>query len=106
MFGRSSIGFKFMINNATGSVRSKSTVPIILLEDIAGRGLKGDIISVKRGFARNYLVPRKQAGIQTHAFISSILSFCVVYASVDNKKEFAIYPAPSSVIDHAKAATL
>ncbi|HIC37278.1 MAG TPA: 50S ribosomal protein L9, partial [Candidatus Marinimicrobia bacterium] len=31
---------------------------IILLKDLEGFGSEGDIINVKPGFARNYLVPR------------------------------------------------
>ncbi len=34
---------------------------VILLEDIEGRGKAGDIIEVKNGYARNYLIPRKLA---------------------------------------------
>ena len=31
---------------------------VILLKDLEGFGSEGDIINVKPGFARNYLVPR------------------------------------------------
>ncbi len=34
---------------------------VILLDDMKGVGQKGDTISVKPGFARNYLLPRKLA---------------------------------------------
>ena len=34
---------------------------IILLENIAGQGKKGDLISASDGYARNYLFPRKLA---------------------------------------------
>lgn len=38
---------------------------VILREDVKGKGSAGDIIEVKSGFARNFLVPRG------HAFIAS-----------------------------------
>lgn len=43
------------------SKRCASNIKIILLQDIENRGKKGDIIEVKRGFARNCLIPKKLA---------------------------------------------
>ncbi|MGE3062237.1 MAG: 50S ribosomal protein L9 [bacterium] len=34
---------------------------VILREEIAGVGKKGEVINVKTGFARNYLIPSKKA---------------------------------------------
>lgn len=34
---------------------------LLLLEDVHGVGRKGDIVSVKPGFARNYLYPQQKA---------------------------------------------
>ena len=34
---------------------------IILLEDIANLGYKDDIVTVKNGYGRNYLIPQKKA---------------------------------------------
>lgn len=34
---------------------------IILLQDVANLGSKDDIVSVKNGYARNYLIPQKYA---------------------------------------------
>ena len=45
-----------------GQVRFGGTIPVILIQDIEKRGSKGDVIDVKRGFARNVLIPRKAAG--------------------------------------------
>ena len=43
-------------------VRFGTSIPVVLIDDIENRGEKGDVIIVKRGFARNYLIPRKMAG--------------------------------------------
>lgn len=54
-------------------VRHGTTIPIILLETIPNRGAKGETISVKRGFARNCLIPKKMA----------------VYATDENRQRLA-----------------
>ena len=36
---------------------------IILLEDVEGVGEKGDLANVSRGYARNYLLPKRLAGV-------------------------------------------
>lgn len=38
---------------------------IILVEDVTGLGHKGEVVNVKPGFARNYLLPRKMAILGT-----------------------------------------
>ena len=38
---------------------------IILLTDVEKLGLRGEIVDVKRGYARNYLLPRKLAEVAT-----------------------------------------
>jgi large subunit ribosomal protein L9 len=38
-------------------------VDIILLQDIEGVGEKGDLASVSRGYARNYLLPKRLAEV-------------------------------------------
>ena len=53
--------------------RQGTSVAIVLLKDLPGRGSAGDIVEVKRGFARNLLIPRKVA----------------VYATRDNRIQFA-----------------
>ena len=53
--------------------RQGTSVAIVLLKDLPGRGNAGDIVEVKRGFARNLLIPRKLA----------------VYATRDNRIQFA-----------------
>jgi large subunit ribosomal protein L9 len=36
---------------------------IILLEDVGNVGVTGDLVSVKPGYARNYLIPRNKAAV-------------------------------------------
>ena len=43
---------------------------VILFEDVPGWGEEGDIIEVKRGYARNYLLPRGLAVICTKASLA------------------------------------
>ena len=40
---------------------------IILLEDVINLGYKGDIVEVKRGYGRNYLIPQKKGVIATES---------------------------------------
>ncbi len=47
---------------------------VILLEELEGRGSFGDIITVKDGFANNYLIPRKLALPATEGNIKHIKS--------------------------------
>ncbi len=42
-----------------------STVQVILAEDVPNLGHMGDLVTVKRGYARNYLLPKKLAVIAT-----------------------------------------
>jgi len=45
---------------------------IILCEDVPGLGKSGDIVNVKGGYARNYLLPKKKACIMTPANLKQI----------------------------------
>jgi large subunit ribosomal protein L9 len=42
---------------------------VILREDVPALGKAGDVVEVKRGFGRNYLVPQKKALVATSANI-------------------------------------
>lgn len=44
---------------------------VILREDVKGKGSAGDIIEVKPGFARNFLVPRGFAYIATEEYVKA-----------------------------------
>lgn len=45
---------------------------IILFEDVPGLGEEGDIVEVKRGYARNYLLPRGFAVICTKSALATL----------------------------------
>src|SRR5437870_1993387 len=45
---------------------------VILLQDIEKVGLRGEVVSVARGFARNYLLPRKLAETATPARVAEL----------------------------------
>jgi large subunit ribosomal protein L9 len=46
-------------------IRAGSSIKIILLENHEKKGAAGDIVEVKRGYARNFLIPRKIAAYAT-----------------------------------------
>ncbi|MDZ4684108.1 MAG: 50S ribosomal protein L9 [Planctomycetaceae bacterium] len=50
---------------ASGRPRMHRQVELLLAEDVAAVGQQGDIIKVKPGFARNYLLPQGLATIAT-----------------------------------------
>mmetsp|Transcript_22988 Transcript_22988/g.33349 ORF Transcript_22988/g.33349 Transcript_22988/m.33349 type:complete len:220 (-) Transcript_22988:33-692(-) len=68
------------------------SIKVVLLEGDESRGwLKGQEVTVKRGFARNYLIPKKQA----------------VYATKENIEKFKTVSdedAPQKVTRHTKQA--
>ena len=45
--------------------RSNRTVPLILNEDVDSVGFKGELVQVKAGFARNFLLPKRLAVLAT-----------------------------------------
>ncbi len=45
---------------------------VILLQDVEKLGLRGDVVSVARGYARNYLFPRKLAEQATEARVTQL----------------------------------
>src|SRR6185503_14947085 len=60
------------VTNKPGSDRGVTTMEVILLERIGKLGQMGDVVRVKDGFARNFLLPRGKA----------------LRATSDNKKRF------------------
>lgn len=45
---------------------------VILLKDVENLGLRGDVVSVARGYARNYLLPRRLAEVATPARVAEL----------------------------------
>src|SRR5690242_4730699 len=45
---------------------------VILRQDVDKVGLRGDVVSVARGFARNYLLPRQLAEVATPAKVAEL----------------------------------
>jgi large subunit ribosomal protein L9 len=45
---------------------------VILLEDVDTLGLRGDLVSVARGYMRNYLEPRRLAEVATEARVAEL----------------------------------
>jgi large subunit ribosomal protein L9 len=45
---------------------------VILLQDVEKLGLRGDVVDVARGYARNYLLPRRLAEVATPARVSEL----------------------------------
>jgi large subunit ribosomal protein L9 len=47
-------------------------VDVILLQDVEKLGLKGDVVPVARGYARNFLLPRRLAEVATPGRVSEL----------------------------------
>ena len=45
---------------------------VILLKDVETLGLRGDVVDVARGYARNYLLPRRLAEVATTARVAEL----------------------------------
>jgi large subunit ribosomal protein L9 len=45
---------------------------VILTSDVEKRGLKGEVVDVKRGYARNFLLPRRLAEVATPGRVAEI----------------------------------
>ena len=45
---------------------------IILLKDVEKLGLRGEVVDVKRGYARNYLLPRRLAEVATPGKVAEL----------------------------------
>jgi len=56
---------------------------VILIEDVQGTGKKGDTVTVRDGYGRNFLVPR---GLAIPATQGNVVRFENIVRSVSNKK--------------------
>ncbi|HJL15875.1 MAG TPA: 50S ribosomal protein L9 [Sandaracinaceae bacterium LLY-WYZ-13_1] len=59
---------------------AKHSVNVVLRDDVENLGRSGELVSVKPGYARNYLIPRGLAAIATHGNVKQI----------EHEKEMAI----------------
>ncbi|MFK7989248.1 MAG: 50S ribosomal protein L9 [Sandaracinaceae bacterium] len=51
---------------------AKTTVQVVLRDDVENLGRSGELVRVKPGYARNYLMPRGLAAIATHGNVAQI----------------------------------
>jgi large subunit ribosomal protein L9 len=51
---------------------ARQTVQVVLRDDVENLGRSGDLVRVKPGFARNYLIPRGLAALATHGNVAQI----------------------------------
>jgi len=56
----------------TAAIAGSADVEVILLSDVEHVGLRGDVVSVARGYARNYLLPRQLAEEATAARVAEL----------------------------------
>lgn len=52
---------------AAQQTRSKRSVELLLAEDVPALGKQGEIVQVRRGYARNYLLPQGLATVATES---------------------------------------
>ena len=50
-----------------------ANVKLILKEDVSGLGHAGDVVSVKPGYAKNFLVPEGNATVASEARIRTLV---------------------------------
>ena len=84
---------------------------LLLLEDVESLGWLGDVVEVKDGYARNYLVPQGLATVPTEANIQSIAEESVRRAEVrrldrEQKQQLASSLEDVEVVLAAKANEL
>jgi large subunit ribosomal protein L9 len=60
------------VTAATAAIAGSADVEVILLSDVEHVGLRGEVVSVARGYARNYLLPRRLAEEATAARVAEM----------------------------------
>jgi large subunit ribosomal protein L9 len=58
---------------------------VIMLKTIEKVGKQGEVVNVKRGFARNYLVPKKLAIYATQAILKNLDNIQSKFADEEQK---------------------
>ena len=51
---------------------AKQSVQVVLRDDVENLGRSGELVTVKPGYARNYLIPRGLAAVATHGNVRQI----------------------------------
>ncbi len=59
-----------------------ASLRVILLEDLPLKGSKGQIIKVKKGYARNFLIPR---GVANYATIQNLTKYSTIIKEAEAK---------------------
>lgn len=59
---------------------------VILLENIEKVGSKGEVVNVRRGFARNFLIPKNNAIYATPLNMKKLSSIQATFAEAEQKK--------------------
>jgi len=70
---------------------------VILIEEIRGLGTRGDVVSVKDGYARNYLFPKNLAREATAGNLKSVEQEKKKWALLSQKEKEVAEKAASSV---------
>lgn len=78
----------------------KPRLSIILTEDVYNLGSKGQIVKVKHGYGRNYLIPEKRAVYATHDNIIKMNAYEV------EKKDASSIANTKAIVDYLGGKTL
>ena len=70
---------------------------VILIEEMRGLGTRGDVVSVKDGYARNYLIPKKLAREATAGNLKSVEQERKKWALLAQEEKAAAQKAADSV---------
>jgi large subunit ribosomal protein L9 len=70
---------------------------VILIEELRGLGSRGDVVSVKDGYARNFLIPKKLAREATRGNLKAVEQDRKKWALLANQERDAAQKAADSV---------
>src|SRR2546421_12306186 len=70
---------------------------VILIEEMRGLGTRGDVVAVKDGYARNYLIPKKLAREATPGNLKSVEQDRKKWALLGEKEREVAQKAADSV---------